>query len=59
MAKKQNVLKLKLKICLFPAPDRPLKNLVTRNIFLQQLFFLVTGSSDVVPEFTFRTGLHF
>ena len=37
MAKKQNV--LKLKICLFPAPDRPLKNLATRNIFLQQLFF--------------------
>ena len=62
-----NDLRPKLKNCLFPAPDRPLENVVTRNIFwvICNFFFLfrlpeiVTGSSDIVPEFTFGTGLHF
>ena len=57
----------KLKNCLLPTPDRPLENVATRNIFLcdlRQLFFfwlleIMTGSSDIVPEFTFGTGLHF
>ena len=26
---------------------------------LRQLFFFVTGSSNIVPEFTFGTSLHF
>ena len=56
----------KLKKNLFPTPDRLLENVETRNIFLRdlrRLFFwlpeIVTGSSDIVPEFTFGTGLHF
>jgi hypothetical protein len=58
----------KLKNCLFPAPDRPLENVATRNYFLcvicDNFFFfwlpeIVTGSSDIVPKFTSRTGLHF
>jgi hypothetical protein len=57
----------KLKICLFPAPDRPLENVATRNIFLRDLrwfgFFLVTGNRDqkfrYCSRFTFGTGLHF
>ena len=61
------ILRPKLKNCLLPAPDRPLENVATRNIFLcdlRQLFFfwlleIMTGSSDIVPEFTFGTGLHF
>ena len=54
----------KLKNCLFPAPDRPLENVATQNIFwviCDDFFFwlpeIVTGSSDIVPEFMFGTGL--
>ena len=48
-----------IKNCLFPAPDRPLENIATQNIFLRVwLPEIVTGSSDIVPEFTFGTGLH-
>ena len=40
----------KLKNCLFPAPDWPLENIATRNIFLRDLwclfFFMVTGYRD-------------
>ena len=40
----------KLKNCLFPAPERPLENVATRNIFLlicyDFFFFLVTGNRD-------------
>jgi hypothetical protein len=52
---------------LFPAPDRPFENVATRNIFwvICDNFFsssfwlpeIVIGSSDIVPEFTFGTGL--
>ena len=39
----------KLKNCLFPAPDQPLENVATRNIFwviCDDFFFLVTGNRD-------------
>jgi hypothetical protein len=64
-SKKHNI-RPKLKNCLFPAPNRPLENVATQNIFLRdlrRLFFwlpeIVTRSSDIVPQFTFGTGLHF
>jgi hypothetical protein len=48
---------------LFPAPDRPLENVATRNIFLhdlRRLFFGgVTGSSDIFPEITLNLLLDF
>ena len=54
-----------LKIVCF-TPNRPLENVATRNIFwviCADFFFwlpeIVTGSSDIVPEFTFGNGLHF
>ena len=42
------LLRPKFKKKLFPAPDRPLENVATQNIFLQDLrqFFLVTGNRD-------------
>ena len=57
-----------LKICLFPAPDRPLENVATPKIFFcvicdDLVFFLVTGNRDqkfrYCSRFTFGTGLHF
>jgi hypothetical protein len=47
-SKKHNI-RPKLKNCLFPAPNRPLENVATQNIFLRdlrRLFFLVTGNCD-------------
>ena len=45
-----NDLRPKLQNCLFPAPDRPLENVVTRNIFwvICNFFFSfsVTGNRD-------------
>jgi diphthamide synthase subunit DPH2 len=45
---------------------RLLENVATRNIFwviCDDFFFwlqeIVTGSSNIIPEFTFGTGLHF
>ena len=61
------IIRPKLKNGLFPAPDRPFENVATRNIFwvICDNFFsssfwlpeIVIGSSDIVPEFTFGTGL--
>ena len=67
---KKYVMRPKLKNCLYPAPDRPLEKSCDLKYFLgdlRRLFFyffywlpeIVTGCSDIVPEFTFGTGLHF